>query len=414
VYAPAALVRRLTHGVPMHARARLGYGPALPGHGPRAWLHAVSVGEAIAATPLVEGLRRQYPSLPLVITTTTATGAAVVRERFAGHAQHRFFPLDLPGAARRAIAAIDPAFLVVMETELWPTVLRELARARTPVMVANGRLSDRSFRRYQLVRGFMREVLADVAVFAMRSAEDARRVIALGAPPERVVVTGNIKHDVAADDPAGAAELWRRLFGLAPGAPVWVAGSTHAGEEDSVLDAHAEARRKLPQLALVIAPRHPERVPEVVALVKEHGAMPWRRSELPHRPRGEGAHVIVLDTVGELAQLYAVADVVFMGGSFVPAGGHNMLEAAARGKPVLTGPHTENFREAIDLLVTAGAARMLATAAELAPALLGLLDDAGARERMGAAGRAAVASRHGAVKEMLELAGRYLREPERS
>jgi 3-deoxy-D-manno-octulosonic-acid transferase len=414
VYAPAALARRLTHGVPMHARARLGYVPALPGHGPRAWLHAVSVGEAIAATPLVEGLRRQYPSLPLVMTTTTATGAAVVRERFAGHAEHRFFPLDLPGAARRAIAAIDPAFLIVMETELWPTLLRALARARTPVMVANGRLSDRSFRRYQLVRGFMREMLADVAVFAMRSAEDARRVIALGAPPERVVVTGNIKHDVAADDPAGAAELWRRLFGLEAGAPIWVAGSTHAGEEGAVLDAHAEARRKFPRLALVIAPRHPERVPEVVALVRERGAAPWRRSELPHRARAEGAHVIVLDTVGELAQLYAVADVVFMGGSFVPAGGHNMLEAAARGKPVLTGPHAENFREAIVLLVPAGAARMLTAAGELGPALIGLLDDAGARDRMGAAGRAAVASRHGAVKEILELAARFLRAPEPS
>ena len=414
VYAPAALVRRLTHGVPIHARARLGYLATLPGHGPRAWLHAVSVGEAIAATPLVDGLRRQYPSLPLVMTTTTATGAAVVRERYAGQAEHRFFPLDLPGAARRAIAAIDPAFLIVMETELWPTALRALARARTPVMVANGRLSDRSFRRYQLVRGFMRTVLADVAVFAMRSAEDARRVIALGAPPERVVVTGNIKHDVAADDPAGAAELWRRLFRLDAGAPVWVAGSTHAGEEGPVLDAHAEARRKFPRLALVIAPRHPERVPEVVALVKERGAVPWRRSELAQRAQAAGAHVIVLDTVGELAQLYAVADVVFMGGSLVPAGGHNMLEAAARGKPVLTGPHTENFREAIDLLVTAGAARMLTTAAELGPVLMGLLDDAGTRERMGAAGRAAVASRHGAVKEMLELAGRFLRAPERS
>jgi 3-deoxy-D-manno-octulosonic-acid transferase len=165
----------------------------------------------------------------------------------------------------------------------------------------------------------------------------------------------------------------------------------------------------------VIAPRHPERVPEVVALVKSRGATPWRRSELTPRARGgERPHVIVLDTVGELAQLYAVADVVFMGGSLVPAGGHNMLEAAARGKPVLSGPHTENFREAIELLVAAGSARMLRDAGELGPSLIALLDDPAAREKMGAAGRAAVASRHGAVKEILELAGRFLAPPDRS
>ena len=416
VYAPAALVRRVVRGVPLHARERLGGGTPLPGTGPRAWLHAVSMGEAIAATPLVEGLRRRYPSLPLAMTTTTETGATVVRERFAGQVTHRFFPLDVPGAGRRAIRAIEPAFLICMETELWPNLLRLLARRRTPVMIANGRLSDRSFRRYQLVRGFMRDVLGDVNVFAMRSAEDARRVIALGAHPERVFVTGNIKHDVAADDPAGAAELWRRLLGLSKSCPVWVAGSTHQGEEQAVLDAHLAARRRFPDLSLVLAPRRPERVAEVADLIRASGAEPVRRSEMAQAREvsGGAARVVVLDTVGELAQLYAVADVVFTGGSLVPAGGHNMLEAAARGKPVLTGPHTENFRESAELLIGCDAARMVRDAAELGDALVTLLADPALRDRLGATGRAAVASRHGAVREILDLAARFLAFPEKS
>jgi 3-deoxy-D-manno-octulosonic-acid transferase len=411
VYAPAAAVRRVTRRVPLHLRARLGHGAPLPGAGPRAWLHAVSVGEAIAATPLVEGLRRRYPSLPLVITTVTDTGASVVRERFGEQATHRFFPLDLPGPARRAAAAIDPAFFVCMETELWPTLLRTLARKKVPVMIANGRLSDRSFRRYQLVRGFMREVLGDVTVFAMRSAEDARRIIALGARPERVFVTGNLKNEVV-EDPAGAAELWRRLLGLPDGRPAWIAGSTHRGEEEAVLDAHTAARRRFPDLALVLAPRHPERVPEILALIEARGGTAIRRSELPRPKRSEA--IILLDTVGELAQIYTVADVVFVGGSLVAAGGHNMLEPAARGTPVLLGPHNENFRESADLLLGCGAATTVRNALELGGELTALLADGALRERLGAAGRAAVASRQGAVRETLDLAARFLAFPERS
>jgi 3-deoxy-D-manno-octulosonic-acid transferase len=411
VYAPAAAVRKLTRRVPVNLRARLGHMPAPSGPGPRAWLHAVSVGEAIAATPLVEGLRRRYPSLPLVISTVTDTGAAVVRERFREHADHRFFPLDLPGPARRAVAAIDPAFFICMETELWPNLLRTLARRNVPVMIANGRISDRSFRRYQMVRGFMRDVLGDVTVFAMRSPEDARRVITLGARPERVFVTGNVKHE-AGEDPAGAADLWRRLLGLPDGRPVWIAGSTHRGEEEAVLAAHAAARARVPDLALVLAPRHPERVPELVAMIEARGSAAVRRSEGP-RPKRSDA-VIVLDTVGELAQIYAVADVVFVGGSLVAAGGHNMLEPAVRGKPVLMGPHTENFRESAALLLGCGAAITVRNALELGAELTALLTDPARRDEIGAAGRAAVASRHGAVRETLDLAARFLAFPEQS
>jgi 3-deoxy-D-manno-octulosonic-acid transferase len=416
-YLPAALWRRATRGAPLNLRARLGYG-RVGVAGPTAWVHAVSVGEAIAAAPMVEGLRRMYPELPLVMTTVTETGAGIVRERFAGVATHRYFPIDLPGAARRVLDAIAPAFLICMETELWPNTLRAAARRGVPVMIANGRLSDRSFRRYRLVRALLRPVLEDVRVFAMQSQEDARRMIALGASPERVFVTGNLKHEPL-PDPAGALELWSRLLGFAAGQRVWIAGSTHRGEEEAVLDAHRAARADFRDLALVIAPRHPERVPEVLELIAARGWPSVRRSELARwsansgSGRRDGAHpIIVLDTVGELAQLYAVADVVFMGGSLVPAGGHNMLEPAIRCKPVLTGPHTTNFRDSAALLVERGGGVVVGNSAELGTELRRLLADPELRARRGALAFEAVASRHGTVRATLELVARFLRPSE--
>ena len=410
VYLPLALLRRLVHGVPVRARARLGALEPLGERRRSVWLHAVSVGEAIAAAPLVDGLRRLHPELPLVITTVTETGARVVRERFGTVAAHRFFPLDLPWAMRRAVRALDPALFVCMETELWPNALRAFAARGVPVMIANGRISDRSWRRYRLVRGLLRRVLADVSIFGMQSQEDARRIIALGAEPERVFVTGNIKNEPAPDSP-GAIDLWRRLLGLRPRQRVWVAGSTHRGEETAVLDAHRAALALEPDLALVLAPRHPERAAEVLDLVGRAGWPAVRRSELPRERRGAGAApIIVLDTVGELAPLYSLADVVFVGGSLVPVGGHNVLEPAIRRKPVLVGPHTENFREAAALLEGAGAAVVVRDGAGLGRALSRLLGDPALAATLGEAGWEAVASRHGAVRETLELVARLGRD----
>ena len=412
VYLPLAVVRRLTRGVPINVRARLGYGAPKASGQRVGWLHAVSVGEAIAAAPLVEGLRRLYPELPLVMTTVTSTGAQIVREKFSGLATHRFFPLDLPWVARRVSASIDPVFLICMETELWPNTLRVLVERGVPVMIANGRISDRSYPRYRLVRGFLGRVLADVRVFAMQSDEDARRIIALGASPERVVVTGNVKADAAVVDSAGAVDLWRRLLGLAPTQRVWIAGSTHPGEDDMVLEAHRAASADFPELVLVLAPRHPERASEVQALIERGGWPAARRSELKaSAPRAPTAvpPVIVLDTVGELATLYGLADVVFIGGSLVPLGGHNVLEAAQRRKPVLVGPHTGNFRESTGLLESVGASLVVRDGAELGRDLRRLLADPDLRAKMGDAGFDALASRHGAVRETLDLIGRYLR-----
>ena len=411
LWLPLALVRRLTRGVALNARARLGGDAPNRAGRPSGWVHAVSVGEAIAAAPLVEGLRRLDPDLPLVMTTVTATGARIVRERFAGLVTHRFFPLDLPWVARRVVTSIDPVFLICMETELWPNLLRVLASRGVPVMVANGRISDRSYRRYRLVRGFLASVLADIRVFAMQSDEDARRIIALGAHPERVVVTGNIKADLTVADPAGSVDLWRRLLGLGPEQRVWIAGSTHAGEEEPVLEAHRAALAECPELVLVIAPRHPERTGEVLALLARRGWPSVRRSELPSavtRTATSVPPVIVLDTVGELATLYAIADVVFVGGSLVPVGGHNLLEAAQRRRPVLVGPNTANFRESAGLLESVGAALVVRDASELSRELRRLLLDPDLRAKLGEAGYEAVASRHGAVRETLDLVGRYL------
>jgi 3-deoxy-D-manno-octulosonic-acid transferase len=405
-YLPFFLARR---------RRRAGYGQALAqrfgrlGAGlppePRGWVHAVSVGESAAAVPLVEGIRQRWPELGIVVSTITPTGARIVAERLAGVAVHRYFPLDLPGAVRRALDAAAPRFFIAIETELWPNFLRALGRRGIPAMIANGRISDRSFRRYHRVRWLMRRVLADVRMFAMQSEEDARRIIALGAAPDRVVVTGNLKSDLVPEERESEA-VWRARLGLEPGRRLWVAGSTHRGEEAAVLDVFLHARARVPELVLLLAPRHPERAGEVEELIRAHGLAPARRSRLPQD--GAVGAVVILDTVGELADLYRLADVVFVGGSLVPIGGHNVLEPAMRGKPVLFGPHTSNFREGADLLQRSGGGFVVKDGPELERELLRLLEDADLAHRTGLAARDAFAGRRGAVNATLDLIGRHL------
>ena len=410
-YLPILAFKRLRpDGYGRSLGQRLGrLGEGLPRE-PRCWIHAVSVGEAATAVPLVEAITRRWPQLGIVMTTVTPTGARIVAERLAGRAVHRYFPIDLPGPVRRALDAVNPRFFLCMETELWPNLLRGLAARGVPSMIANGRISDRSFRRYRLVRFFTARMLAHVRVLAMQSEEDARRIIALGARPERVVVTGNIKNDLIPPEGGGEA-LWQRLLGLDDGEPVWVAGSTHRGEEAIVLDVYLRLRARVPTLALVLAPRHPERVAEVERLVRERGLQPVRRSGLP-KSQVRGA-VIIVDTVGELAQIYRVASVVFVGGSLAPTGGHNMLEPALLRKPVLFGPHTTNFRESAELLLEAGGALVARDGTELDAHMGALLVDAERRRLMGEAAFKAVAGRRGAIKHTLELVERYLMDGDR-
>jgi len=408
-YAPVFVVRRLLPG--RHAsglRQRLGRGFPLPGNARSCWIHAVSVGEATAAVSLVAGIRERWPSLKIILSTVTPTGARVVRDRLGDRVTHCYFPLDLPGPVRRAIRAVAPAFFIALETELWPNFFRELSRQGIPSMIANGRISDRSFRRYRRIPVVLRRLLRQITVFAMQSQEDARRVIALGAPPERVVVTGNLKAEPLREE-AGAEKLWERLMGLRGEELVWVAGSTHRGEEELILDAFVQLRARYPSLALVLAPRDPGRVPEVERLLRDRNLIGVRRTSLPANQARRD--VILLDTLGELAQLYGLAHVVFVGGSLIPWGGHNMLEPALRRKPVVFGPHNMNFRESAEVLLRSGAAVQVRDRHELGEALQRLLGDPELRSRMGDKGFEAVWARQGAVAETLELIQRFLVEP---
>ncbi|HYB43249.1 MAG TPA: 3-deoxy-D-manno-octulosonic acid transferase [Candidatus Methylomirabilis sp.] len=378
--------------------------PGLPTE-PRCWIHAVSVGEAAAAVPLVAAIADRWPQLSVVMSTVTPTGARIVADRLGSRVTHRYFPLDLPGPVRRGLDAVRPRFFIGLETELWPNFFRALASRGIPAMVANGRISDRSFRRYRLVRRLVARMLRGVSVFAMQSAEDARRIIALGAPPDRVVVTGNLKVDLPAEAGDGLA-AWRELLGIDAGRPLWIAGSTHQGEEAAVVDAYRRLRVRFAGLRLLVAPRHPERVEEVERIVRDRGLPVVRRTELG--PAADRESVVLLDTVGELAGLYGLADVVFVGGSLVPVGGHNVLEPAQRRKAVVYGPHTSNFRESAELLESAGAAVVVRDAHELSREIERLLESSELRDRMGEAGFAAVTARRGALGETLALVERYL------
>lgn len=400
---PGFLIRRVWRGGhPLALGERLGFVPLRPGP-PRLWVHAVSVGEAMAAIPLVRALKRRWPETEIVVSTVTGTGARVARDRLPEASALITFPLDFSSAVRRAVARISPRGFIALETELWPNLLRTLARRGIPAVVVNGRISDRSYRRYRLVRRLFRRSLREVAGFGMQSEEDARRIIALGASPERVVVTGNLKME-APGAGEGTERLWRRLLHLTDTEPVWIAGSTHRGEEEQVLEAYTRLRREVGRLSLILAPRHPERVGEIEELLTRHGLRGVRRTRLSGDREAEPeAPVILLDTVGELASLYAVADVIFIGGSLVPAGGHNMIEPASMGKPVVFGPHVENFREVAALLLEAGGAIQIRGRDELTEAVRRLLLAPEERQRRGAAAQEAVRAQQGAAARTLEL-----------
>jgi 3-deoxy-D-manno-octulosonic-acid transferase len=410
-YLPVFLVRKVWGaGYPLALRERFGFARVPPAPLPKSrfWVHAVSVGEVMAAVPLVQALRARWPTTDVVVSTVTATGDRVARARLPEAAATFTFPLDFPGAVRRAVRRVGPAAFIALETELWPNFLRALRGAGVPAVLANGRISDRSYRRYRLVRRLFRRVLEHVALFCMQSEEDARRIISLGARPERVLVTGNLKME-APPDHAGTGAIWRRLLHLGE-APVVVAGSTHRGEEAAVLDAFRAVRRDAGGLRLVLAPRHPERLDEVEGLIRSRDLGVVRRSRVS--PSG-APDVILVDTMGELASLYAVADVIFVGGSLVPIGGHNVVEPALHAKPVIFGPHMTNFREAAALLLRAAAAIQVGSGPELTGALARLLSDAQAREALGQAAWSAVRAHQGACLRTIAAIERVLTLPER-
>lgn len=374
-------------------------------------VHAVSVGETIASFPLLKGLRTRYPGHKLVLTNVTETGRAVaLKSNLADRCL--YLPFDYLFAVRSLLRQVNPELIILMETELWPNFIRGAAELNVPVLLANGRISDRSFGRYLRLSWFFGPVLRQLTALGMQTAVDAERIAAIGAYPQTVRVTGNLKYDIPLQRPS-AEELLelKGRYGVPAGAFVLTVASTHEGEDEPALEAYQQLLELDAGAFLILAPRHPERAAAVAELVGRRGLGCTLRSRLAEHPDALPAgSVLLLDTVGELARLYSVSDLVFVGGSLVPTGGHNPLEPAACGVPVLFGPHMENFREIAAFFLNAGAGLQVADGADLAAEVLRLAGDRGARLAIGEKGRALLEECSGATGRTLDLAAGLLPE----
>ncbi len=368
---------------------------------PVIWVHAVSLGEVVAAVPLVKALQGRHPEYRYIVTTVTETGREAVEQRLAGVAEHRYAPLDFSWAVTRMVDRLRPLLYVFVETELWPNLLWTLRARRVPAVLVNGRLSSRSFGRQDVggIRAFYRSVLRSVTLCLMQSDRDRQRIVALGADPVRVHTTGNIKFDQPLPEGPVDRSL-RRSLGVHEREQLFLAGSTHEGEEELLVSAYGQMVKARPSLVLMLAPRHIERVDRVETMIREAGFIAQRRSLI--REAGEGPRVIILDTRGELARAYGEATAAFVGGTLVPVGGHNLLEPAVWGKPVLFGPHTDHCAEVAVLLQEAGGGRRVAGVEDLVRYLCEWLDDREACETVGQAARRVVLDNQGALNRSLE------------
>lgn len=382
-------------------RERFGYFPD-PGFADCVWVHAVSVGEVNAAQPLIEALRRRYAPRPVVVTTVTPTGSERVRKLFGDGVFHVYLPYDLPRAVARFLDRIRPTLAVVMETEIWPNLFHQCGRRGIPLAVVNARLSARSLRGYRPIRGLVRQALAHVALVAAQSHADARRYCALGAVPTRVRVSGNLKYDIPL--PRGARQRGRELRAQwGAERPVWIAASTHEGEELAVLEAHIAVLARVPDALLLIAPRHPERFRTVLHTARNLGFAVATHGE--GNANGE-TQCLVIDAMGVMMRYFAACDLAFVAGSLVPIGGHNVLEPAALSKPVLVGPYTFNFEEVTRSLISAGGARRIESGERLGAAVLALLSNPDALARMSTAARVVCTRERGAVRRTMVLLAR--------
>ena len=396
-------------------RERFGFIPPVSAGGetpPLIWVHAVSVGETIAAVPMIERLQQQFPHHMIAVTTTTPTGSDRVSAMLGDSVYHCYAPYDLPDAVARTLRRLRPELLIIMETELWPNLVAACHRRGIPVLVANARLSEKSARGYRRFAGLTAPMLAQIATVAAQYDDDGERFVSLGLPRRNLAVTGNIKFDFALSEQqrlqaAALAAQWR---GQGPddseGRPVWLVASTHPGEEEILLDAFVAVRERHPQTLLVLVPRHPDRFDAVAALCQRRGFSLRRRSR-GEAPAADTA-ILLGDTMGELPVFYGACDLAFVGGSLVPVGGHNLLEPAAWGKPVLSGSRLFNFAEISSLMLAGDALLICDDAASVAAQVTALLDDPGARQRRGRAAEAVVAANRGAMDRLLAIVARLM------
>ena len=375
---------------------------------PVLWVHAVSLGEVVTIVPFVKALKDRYPNLTLLVSTITETGRDAVEQRLADIALHCYLPLDFPWTVEAYVRTFRPVGFVFVETELWPNLLKSLSQHSVPTFLINGRLSSRSFKRYRLIEGFMKQVLSYVDLCLMQSDRDVERIQALGASPERVFRTGNMKFDqdnslASASSPA----ITRSTLGLGEDDELIVAGSTHPAEEDDLLKCYAILLRQVPSSVLLIAPRHVERVRNVEAKIEAAGFKSVRRStmdpEAAEESHAPGPRVIILDTRGELKDVYALGKLAFVGGTLVPVGGHNLLEPARWGKPVFFGPYTDHCSEIAHLLVQAGGGIKVKDAEDLSAQLVQAFQDPSLIQRAGSAARQVVQDNQGVMRRNLDL-----------
>jgi len=368
---------------------------------PRIWFHAVSVGEVVALGPLFKAVKECLPEASLVVSTGTETGQAKARGSISQADGFLYLPLDFPGFVNRVVRIIQPDLFVLMETELWPNLIHALKRSGAQIALANGRISDRSFPRYKKLRFFFSPTLEEIDLFLMASDLDAARITEMGASRDRVQVTGNTKFDAALGKlPTEAEAQVRRILDLEEQVPVLVAGSTHPGENELILDAFGLLSKEFPDLVLILVPRHVERTPEVLEAIRQRNMpKPFLRTGADRGEQRNGRRIVIVDRTGELYRVYSVASVVFVGGSLVPKGGQNILEPAAWGKVVLFGPSMEDFREAQDLLMKTGAGIEVSGVSDLVNRVREVLSDRETWTKTGVAGREAILKHVGSAQK---------------
>jgi len=373
------------------------------------WVHAVSVGEVMATIPLIKEIKKCYPHIPVVLSTVTETGHFTAQRNAKGFDHVLYFPFDFPWIVKKAISNIQPLMFLTLETEIWPNFLRELKRQGIPSMMVSGRISQNSFRSYFFFRVFFKKVLSMISFFCMQTEMDRKRILDIGADHKKTIVTGSIKFDqqLPAITVEENEEIYRAL-NLKPEQNIFIAGSTHKGEEELIVSVFQELKNKVPDLIMILAPRHPERFEDVALLLKQTCVDFIRKTELASKPGYNLPPVILLDTIGELSKIYSIGTIIYIGGSLVPVGGHNVLEPAVFSKPVIFGNYMGNFSEIASILIEKDAAIRVSNRDEFAEQALALLNNKAHCRQIGESAFAVIRENSGAVKRSVDILQQFL------